>query len=52
LDPNEMRAVLKLYKYGEGEWAVSLSEANVTVPSGAVLEDIDPAMVLVEIEPK
>jgi hypothetical protein len=52
LDPNEMRAVLKLYNYGEGQWAVSLSDVNVTVPSGAVLEDIDPTMVLVEIEPK
>jgi diadenylate cyclase len=52
LDPHEIRAVLKLYNYGEGTWAISLSEANVTTPADTVLEDIDPSMVLVEIEKK
>lgn len=52
LDPNEIRAVLKLYNYGEGTWSVTLSEANITTPPDTVLEDIDPAMVLVEIEKK
>lgn len=52
LDPNEIRAVLKLYNYGEGTWSVTLSEANITTPADTVLEDIDPSMVLVEIEKK
>ncbi|HSA60213.1 MAG TPA: diadenylate cyclase [bacterium] len=52
MDPNEIRAVLKLYNYGRGEWSVSLSDANMTVPPGTILEDIDPTMVLVEIEAK
>lgn len=52
LDPQGMRVVVKLYNYGQGEWSVSISEANVTVPPGTILEDIDPTMVLVEIETK
>lgn len=52
LDPKEMRVILKLYNFGEGMWTVSLSDANVTVPKETVFEDIDPAMVLVEIESK
>ena len=52
LDPNEIRAVLKLYNYGEGTWSVTLSEANILPPRDTVLEDISPAMVLVEIEKK
>jgi uncharacterized protein (TIGR00159 family) len=52
LDPNEMRVVLKLYNYGEGMWTISLTDANVTAPKETVFEDIEPAMVLVEVEKK
>lgn len=52
LDPNEMRVVLKLYNFGEGMWTVTLSDANITVPKETVFEDIEPSMVLVEIESK
>jgi diadenylate cyclase len=52
LDPHEIRAVLKLYNYGEGQWSVTISETNITTPAETVLEDIDPSMVLVEIEKK
>lgn len=52
LDPSDVRAVLRLHNYGEGTWAVPLGESNVAGPKEAVLEEIDPTLIMVEIEKK
>ena len=52
LDPSDVRAVLRLHDYGEGTWALPLNESNVTGPKETVLEEIDPNLIMVEIEKK
>lgn len=52
LKRNDIRALIRLHNYGEGTWAVPVSETNITPPKDTVLDEIDPSLVLVEIEKK
>lgn len=52
LDPHDVRLLVRVYQYGEGNWAVPVSAENITAPKEAVLEEIDPGLIMVEIERK
>lgn len=47
-----IRLFLKLFNYGEGNWAVSLADSHLNYPKEIALEDLQPGIIMVEIEKK